>query len=65
MRKELTFTELDREPVALLPERETLLFNNNWAGIVATNSSLALNAASLFAGANSTAAQHITVVQYG
>ena len=64
MRKELTFAELETERTELLPTRETLTFGNtNWASIVASNSSLALNAASLYSVANSAAAQTITVTQ--
>lgn len=64
MRKELTITELTTEHVELLPCRETLTFGNtNWASIYASNSSLALNAASLFSVANSAAAQSIVVTQ--
>lgn len=63
MRKELTIAELETERTELLPTRETLTFNNNWASIVASNSSMALNAASLFSVANSAAAQTITVSQ--
>ena len=65
MRRELTIAELEAERTDLLPARETLSFggNNNWATIVASNSSLALNAASLFASANSAAVQSITVNQ--
>lgn len=63
MRKELTLTELDGQQVELLPARETLFFNNNWASIYASNSSLALNAGSLFAHANSAAVQTILVSQ--
>ena len=45
--RELSFAELDTERTELLPTRETLTFGNiNWANIVATNSSMALNAAS-------------------
>lgn len=61
--RELSFTELDTERTELLPTRETLAFNNNWANIVATNSSMALNAASLFSVANSAAGQTILVSQ--
>ena len=63
--RELSFTELDTERTELLPTRETLTFggNVNWANIVASNSSLALNAASLYAVANSAAAQTIVVNQ--
>lgn len=64
MRRELTIAELDTEQTELLPTRETLTFGNtNWANIVATNSSMALNAASLYAVANSAAYQSIAVNQ--
>lgn len=63
MRKELTIAELEGELMELLPARETLFFNNNLAAIYATNSSLALNAASVLASANSAAVQHIVVAQ--
>lgn len=65
MRKELTCTELDSQQVELLPARETLVFNNNWATVMATNSSLALNAASFYSAANSFAGQAISVNQAG
>jgi hypothetical protein len=64
MRKHLTVTELDAQLVELLPTRETLSFGNtNWANVVASNSSLALNAASVYAIANSAAYQAIQVNQ--
>jgi hypothetical protein len=64
MRKELTTSELDAQFVELLPARETLSFgNNNWAAVYASNSSLALNAASFHASANSMASQTIYVTQ--
>lgn len=64
MRRELTIAELDTEQTELLPTRETLTFGNtNWANIVATNSSMALNAGSLYAVANSAAYQSIAVNQ--
>ncbi len=63
MRKELTHHELDGQQVELLPARETLAFNTNWANVVATNSSLALNAASIYSTANSFAGQAISVNQ--
>ena len=64
MRKELTFAELESERTELLPTRETLTFGNtNWASIVASNSSMALNAASLYSVANSAAVQTIAVSQ--
>lgn len=64
MRRELTIAELEAERTELLPSRETLTFGNtNWANVFASNSSLALNAASLYSMANSAAAQSITVTQ--
>jgi hypothetical protein len=63
MRNALSITELESEHTELLPTRETLTFNNNWAAIYASNSSMALNAASLFATANSAAVQTIVVTQ--
>jgi hypothetical protein len=63
MRHVLSITELESEHTELLPTRETLTFNNNWAAIYASNSSMALNAASLFATANSAAVQTIVVTQ--
>ena len=64
MRKELTIAELETERTELLPTRETLTFGNtNWASIVASNSSMAFNAASLYSVANSAAVQTITVSQ--
>lgn len=65
MRRELTIAEIEDERTDLLPARETLSYggNFNWATIVASNSSLALNAASLYAVANSAAVQTIAVNQ--
>jgi hypothetical protein len=64
MSKELTFSELDEQHAELLPERETLFFNNNWAAIYASNTSVALNAASVYADAYSKAYQSIYVSQH-
>lgn len=62
--RELNFTELEAEHTELLPTRETMnVFGSNFAAIVASNSSLALNAASIGALANSAAVQTIGVVQ--
>jgi hypothetical protein len=62
--RELSFAELDTERTELLPTRETLTYGStNWANVVASNSSMALNAASLWSNATSTATQSITVVQ--
>ena len=64
MRRELTIAELESEHTELLPTRETLYYGStNWASIVASNSSMALNAASLCSTANSAAVQTITVSQ--
>ncbi len=64
MRRELTIAELEAERTDLLPTRETLFFGNtNWASVMASNSSLALNAASLASTANSAAVQTISVSQ--
>jgi hypothetical protein len=64
MRRELTIAELEIERTELLPSRETLTFGNtNWASIFASNSSLALNAGSLYSTATSTATQTVTVSQ--
>ncbi len=60
----LTFSELETETFELLPDRETLTFgNNNWASVYASNSSLALNAGSIFSSAQSAAVQTIEVEQ--
>lgn len=58
----LTITELDAESVELLPTRETL-FWDNWSAIYATNSSVALNAATVASAAYSAAVQTIVVSQ--
>lgn len=64
MRNVLSMAELDAEHTELLPTRETLTFGNtNWANVFASNSSMALNAASLGSLANSAAYQSITVTQ--
>lgn len=63
MHNELTLAELDSEMVALLPPKETLFFNWNYASIHASNASLALNAASAWSQANSAAVQTIVVGQ--
>lgn len=62
---ELTPAELDGQSVELLPDRETLFFNStNWANVMATNQSLAMNAAALLSEANSAAGQTIIVNQF-
>lgn len=63
MRNVLSIAELDTELTELLPTRETLTFNTNWANVFASNSSMAINAASLGSLANSAAYQAVTVTQ--
>ena len=55
--------ELESEAVELLPEKETLFFNNNWSNIWASNSALAVNAATLGSNAVANAGQAIFVSQ--
>lgn len=59
----ITMTELESESVELLPEKETLWFDTKWAGISASNSSLALNAATFASHATATSQQMIVVSQ--
>jgi hypothetical protein len=54
--------ELDVEQAQLLPEREALS-NFNWAGIVANNTALAVNAATVASLAAAFASQSIEVHQ--
>jgi hypothetical protein len=61
--KELTILELESQQVELLPSRETLFLDSYWAGVYATNTSLAVNAGSFFSLANSAAVQNIAIVQ--
>ena len=66
MRNVLSIAELESEHTELLPVRETLTFgfgNQNWAAIYASNSSLALNAASLASMASRAAVQTVGVTQ--
>jgi hypothetical protein len=60
---EITMSELESQSVELLPEKETLFFNHNWAAVYASNSSLAVNAATLLSHASSAAVQTIVVSQ--
>lgn len=62
--RELSFAELDTERTELLPTRETLSWGNtNWANVAASNSSMALNAATLWSAAHSAAYQSVAVYQ--
>lgn len=63
MMKELTLQELEGQQVELLPSRETLFLDLNWADVTATNTSVALNAGSLLSTAHSTALQAVFVNQ--
>ncbi|WP_138442291.1 hypothetical protein [Sinomonas susongensis] len=62
--QKLTLAELGAEDVELLPRRETLFWNFNAALVGATNSSLALNVATICSQANSAALQQIVVSQH-
>jgi hypothetical protein len=64
---DFTMTEIEAQHVELLPTKETLYCwnfgNTNFAQVYASNSSLALNAGSIFSTANSTALQSVSVSQ--
>ena len=62
MQAELTVKELDLQEVELLPAREAL-GNFNWAGVVANNTAVALNAGSIFSAARAVAVQRIVIQQ--
>ncbi|MFD4422233.1 hypothetical protein ACFWN7_12130 [Agromyces sp. NPDC058484] len=59
----MTLAELDAQSVELLPTKETLFFDSNWAAVYASNSSAAVNVATILSAANSAAVQNIAVVQ--
>ncbi len=59
----ITLTELDAQAVELLPSKETLLIDINWAAVSASNASYAVNAATLLSLANSSATQYVAVIQ--
>jgi hypothetical protein len=61
----LTIAELEAQSVEMLPAKETLFldYGTNWAAIYASNSSIAVNAASFLSHANSAALQSVTVMQ--
>ncbi len=61
---ELTLSELDVQHAELLPERETLFFNYNWANVYASNTALAVNAYAFYSSAYADAYQKIVVVQH-
>lgn len=61
----LTITELTAETVELLPGRDTLFLNFNWANVLASNSSNAVNVLTAGSLAASQANQTIAVIQVG
>ncbi len=64
--EKLTVMDLEAQSVELLPSRETLLlnFHINWASVMASNASYAVNAATLGSAATSGAWQAISVSQH-
>jgi hypothetical protein len=64
MQKELTLSELDVQHAELLPERETLKFDFNWANVYATNAAYAVNAATILSSAHANAWQSVYVDQH-
>jgi hypothetical protein len=63
MNDKLTSVELDLEEVQILPEREAL-GTFNWANVWASNTAVALNAASFHSSATAVALQGINVNQF-
>lgn len=62
--KDFTMTEIEAQQVELLPSKETLFFNYNWADVYASNSALAVNANTLFSQANAQALQSVSINQH-
>ncbi|TLM74979.1 hypothetical protein [Pseudarthrobacter sp. NamB4] len=64
--KELSIQDLDGQQVELLPPRETLYIDGSLdlAGVMAHNTSLAVNAGSLFSNAYSAALQNVEIKQH-
>jgi hypothetical protein len=63
MNEKLTAVELDLEEIQVLPEREAL-GSYNWANVYASNTAVALNAASYFSVAKAAAIQTIVIKQH-
>jgi hypothetical protein len=63
MNEKLTAVELDLEEIQVLPEREAL-GSYNWANVYASNTAVALNAASYFSVAKAAAVQTIVIKQH-
>jgi hypothetical protein len=64
MQTELTLSELEVQQAELLPERETLFFDFNYANVLASNAAYAVNAATILSAANANAYQKIIVSQH-
>jgi hypothetical protein len=60
---EFTMHELELEHTELLPSREALGWGSNWAGVYASNTALAVNAATINSLAAASANQTIVVLQ--
>ncbi|MEU4295475.1 hypothetical protein AB0E63_45270 [Kribbella sp. NPDC026596] len=63
MNEKLTAVELDLEEIQVLPEREAL-GSYNWANVYASNTAVALNAASYWSVAKAAAVQTIVIKQH-
>ena len=63
MNEKLTAVELDLEEIQVLPEREAL-GSYNWANVYASNTAVALNAASYWSVAKAAAVQTIVIEQH-
>lgn len=60
---ELSIAELDMQSVEMLPAKETLFFDSNWAAVYASNTAAAVNAATIASNATAAAVQTIVVSQ--
>jgi hypothetical protein len=64
MNYELTIADLEAETAVALPDRQLMSVHSfNWAGIDATSTAVALNAASLLASATAVSGNTIVVSQ--
>lgn len=60
---ELTIEELDRQPLELVPRRETMFLDINVAPVIGVNLAIAVNAATINSTANALALQTLQVGQ--
>ena len=60
----LSIDELDAQSLELLPPRETLFFDINVTPVIAVNTALAVNAATIGSTAIANAGQHVFVFQH-